>query len=90
MDTENRGGTPKRQGTLDAFVQPKASQALAPAPAPEVWRPLPSGTSRTTRACSRRPRSKRNDEGSSSLDTVRARASEGARHGTSISFHRSY
>ena len=41
MDTENRGGTPKRQGTLDAFVQPKASQALAPAPAPEVWRPPP-------------------------------------------------
>jgi hypothetical protein len=43
MDTENRGGTPKRQGTLDAFVQPKASQAPAPAPAPapEVWRPPP-------------------------------------------------
>ena len=39
MDAENRGGTPKRQGTLDAFVQPKASQA--PAPAPEVWRPPP-------------------------------------------------
>jgi hypothetical protein len=43
MDAENRGGTPKRQGTLDAFVQPKASQAQAPAPAPapEVWRPPP-------------------------------------------------
>ena len=39
LDAENRGGTPKRQGTLDAFVQPKASPA--PAPPPEVWRPPP-------------------------------------------------
>ena len=41
LDMETRGGTPKRQGTLDAFVQPKASPAPAPAPAPEVWRPPP-------------------------------------------------
>jgi hypothetical protein len=37
-----QSGTPKRQGTLDAFVQPKASTAPPPPPAPApAWLPPP-------------------------------------------------
>ena len=36
-----QSGTPKRQGTLDAFVQPKASTAPPPPPPAPAWLPPP-------------------------------------------------